>query len=73
VKGEKLVREKGRYSFDIYRAGAAKTELHTDTEIFTCPSCASSLSILDGGHCKFCGNTTDLSRYGWVLGAVKAE
>ena len=31
------------------------------------------LSILDGGHCKFCGNTSDLSRYGWVLGGVKAE
>jgi hypothetical protein len=73
VKNGKLVREKGRYSFDVYRAAAAKTELRTDKEIFTCPSCASSLSILDGGHCKFCGNTTDLSRYGWVLGAVKAE
>ncbi len=73
VKNGKLVREKGRYSFDIYRAAAAKTELRTDKEIFTCPACASSLSILDGGHCKFCGNTADLSRYGWVLGAVKAE
>ncbi len=73
VKDGKLVREKGKYSFDIYRAAAAKTELRTDKEIFTCPSCASSLSILDGGHCKFCGNTTDLSRYGWVLGGVKAE
>lgn len=73
LRDGKLVREKGKFSFDIYRAAAAKTELRKDKEIFTCPNCASSLSILDGGHCKFCGNTADLSRYGWVLGAVKAE
>lgn len=35
VKDGKLVREKGKYSFDIYRAASAKTELRTDKEIFT--------------------------------------
>ncbi len=73
LKNNKLVREDGNYAFDIYRLATTKTELRTDKEIYTCPSCASSLSILDGGRCKFCGNTTDLSRYGWVLGAVQAE
>ncbi len=73
VRNGKFIRENGKYAFDIYRLATTKTELKTDKEIYTCPSCASSLSILDGGRCKFCGNTTDLSRYGWVLGAVQTE
>jgi endogenous inhibitor of DNA gyrase (YacG/DUF329 family) len=73
VKNDKLVREKATFAIDLYRADSARTELVTDQQVFTCPSCASSISILEGGYCKFCGTSSDLSRHGWMLGAVTLQ
>lgn len=70
VSNGALTRQKAPFTIDIYRAIGVKTELLTDKEVFTCPSCAASISILEGGHCKSCGTTSDLSRCGWMLGAV---
>ena len=67
--GRLLVRKK-LCQIDLYRAPGILTELRTEKEIFTCPSCGNFLSILEGGLCSSCGRTTDLSRFGWVLGAV---
>ena len=73
VNNGRLIRQKSAFAIDIYRTIQAKTERITDKEVFTCPSCASSISILEGGHCRFCGTTSDLSKHGWVLGAVVPE
>ena len=70
VRDGKLVREKAPFAIDLYRGESVKTELVTDKEVFTCPSCASSISILEGGYCKSCGTSSDLSQHGWMLGAI---
>ena len=68
---EKLIRREETYTIDLYRQAALKTKLVSDQEIYTCPSCAGTISILNGGICEHCGNVTDMSRYGWVLGRAE--
>jgi len=71
ASGGKLVRKEEPYTIDLYREPTLKTKLLSDHEIYTCPSCAGSLSILNGGLCAHCGNVMDMSHYGWVLGKVE--
>lgn len=34
---------------------------------YKCPGCGSSINILEGGRCNYCGNTYDYSAFGWVI------
>ena len=67
----KFVRKQETYTIDLYREAALQTKLMSDQEIYNCPNCAGTISILNGGHCEHCGNTVNMAHYGWVLG--KAE
>jgi len=71
VENERLLRREGTYTIDLYREPALQTKLLSDREIYTCPSCAGSISILNGGICAHCGNVMDMAHYGWVLGKVE--
>lgn len=67
VKDGRLISEKLPFTADFSRNIESKTQALPDNEVFTCPSCAGAISILEGGHCRFCGNTTDLSKHGFTL------
>ena len=34
---------------------------------YKCSSCGSSLNVLEGGRCTYCGNVFDYSQFGWVI------
>ena len=67
VKDGKLTSEKLPFTADFTRNKETKTQALPDNEVFTCSSCAGAISILEGGHCRFCGNNTDLSKHGFTL------
>lgn len=67
VKDGKLISEKLPFTADFSRNKESKTQALPDNEVFTCPSCAGAISILEGGHCRFCGTNTDLSKHGFTL------
>lgn len=35
-----------------------------------CPSCSSTISLLNGGVCEYCGEKLNLMDYDWVIGSV---
>lgn len=34
---------------------------------YYCPSCASTISLLNGGICEYCGTKLDYSKYSWMI------
>lgn len=34
---------------------------------YKCPGCGSSLNVLEGGKCSYCGKIFDYSEFGWVI------
>lgn len=67
LKEGRLISEKLPFTVDLVRNIETKTQALPDNEVFVCPTCGAPISILEGGHCRFCGNTTDLSRFGFTM------
>lgn len=40
---------------------------------YKCEGCASSINILEGSTCRFCGAPIDYSKYGWVIREYSIE
>lgn len=40
---------------------------------YKCPGCGSSINILEGGRCNYCGNTFDYSAFGWVIESYESK
>lgn len=40
---------------------------------YQCPGCASSINVLEGGICPYCGNSFDYSEVGWVIESYKSK
>lgn len=38
---------------------------------YKCPGCGSSINLLEGGRCNYCGNIYDYSAFGWVIETYK--
>ena len=39
----------------------------TSMRMYTCKNCGSTLNLLEGAICKFCGSEYDLEEYDWVI------
>lgn len=35
--------------------------------LYTCPSCGSSINMLNGGRCDYCGKKLDYENYDWII------
>lgn len=40
---------------------------------YKCPSCGSSVNVLEGGKCSYCGKTFDYSEFGWVIEGYESK
>ncbi len=67
LKEGRLISEKMPFTVDLVRNKETMTQAIPDNEVYVCSACGASISILEGGHCRYCGNTTDLSRYGFTM------
>ena len=54
----------------VVRVVLAKKLVHklkNDVSLFRCRGCGASVSLVEGGKCKYCGNEIDYDDYDWVV------
>ncbi len=44
-----------------------KTEAVCEPSVLRCSDCGSSVSLLEGGRCQYCGGRLNLKKYDWVI------
>ncbi len=51
----------------LEKSASCKTPAVCAPSVMTCKGCGSSLSLLEGGKCRYCGRELDLKQYDWVI------
>ena len=52
---------------ELEKLAECKTQNICGPSVFKCNSCGSSLSLMDGKACPYCGRELDLRKYDWVI------
>lgn len=55
----------------LSKSAACKSQTVCGPSILTCSSCGSSLSLIEGKKCAYCGGELDLKKYDWVITEYK--
>ena len=42
-------------------------KLKNDVTLYRCNGCGSSISLVEGGKCTYCGNEMDYAAYDWIV------
>lgn len=64
--------DKEKIDLVLRRNGALKTEAVCAPSVFKCKNCGSSLTLLNGGYCEYCGTGLNLFDYDWVISGYNA-
>ena len=64
---DKFSETKEKVCLSLIKASDCKTEAVCEPKIFSCSNCGSSLSLLNGGKCVYCGNGLNLKQHDWVI------
>lgn len=51
----------------LIKSDTCKTQAVCGPSIFTCKSCGSSLSLMEGKKCAYCGHELDMKKYEWTI------
>lgn len=43
------------------------TKLKNEVSLYRCNGCGATISLVEGGKCKYCGNEMDYAAYDWVV------
>lgn len=65
--GERITRRSESVNVTLEKAASCRTQAVCAPSVLTCRGCGSSLSLMDGKRCAYCGRELDLSRYDWVI------
>ena len=52
---------------ELEKSAECKTQAVCAASVLTCKGCGSSLSLMEGKTCHYCGRELDLKRYDWVI------
>ena len=63
---------KERWTMEMVKAADCKTQVVCSPKVMTCQSCGSSLDLLRGKACSYCGNKLDLKQLDWVIDSIKS-
>lgn len=67
--GNRLVQGKGVVAVTL--AKKIVSRLKNDVSLYRCGSCGATISLVEGGKCKHCGNEMDYAAYDWVVVGYK--
>ncbi len=65
--------EKAYLKLGLIKSIRALTQSINDVNVYRCNSCGTSLSLLNGGKCEYCGQGLDLKEYDWVIEGYQYE
>ncbi len=60
-------------TLELTLAKRRNTKFKNDVTMYTCKHCGSTISLLEGGVCKYCGNKMDYEAYDWVIIGYRIE
>ncbi len=66
-ENNKVLRATTHLGLHLIRSINALTPEANDINIYKCHGCGSSLSLLNGGQCQYCGSGLELKKYDWVI------
>lgn len=70
--GNRFDTGKEKVDLILQRKGSLKTEALCAPSVFKCKNCGSSLTLLNGGYCEYCGTKLNLSDYDWIISDYQA-
>lgn len=66
-KGHKIKERDENLKMTLIKYAVCKTQAVCGASILKCKGCGSSLSLMEGKTCKYCGRNLDLKLYDWVI------
>lgn len=57
----------------LEKSAACKTQAVCGPAVYRCPGCGSSISLMEGRRCRYCGGELDLKHTDWVITDYKAN
>ncbi len=63
--GDHLLEGKGVLKMKLAKKKDCK--LKNDFTLYVCKQCGASISLVEGGECRYCGNKMDYEAYDWVI------
>lgn len=66
-RGNRIRTESEKISITLSAPSSLKTQSLSSIHCYPCPSCASSIDLLNGGICSYCGTKLDYSKYSWMI------
>jgi hypothetical protein len=70
---DRLVKSRERATITVAKARNALTQGACEAVLLRCTGCGSSLSLLDGGTCHYCGRKLDLWRLDWMVTGLTVQ
>lgn len=65
--GVRLKPSNQRVTLTLLKSAACKTQAVGTSAALSCPGCGSSLSLLEGKTCRYCGRPLDFKQHDWVI------
>lgn len=65
--GKKCYTRRERIRVQLVKAASCKTQVVCAPAVLTCKGCGSSLDLLRGKRCSYCGRYIDLTQHDWVI------
>lgn len=63
----KMKEKKENVKMMLSKSESCRSQTVCGPSIMTCSSCGSSLSLIEGKKCAYCGNELDLKKFDWVI------
>lgn len=63
----KIIERKENVKMRLSKSESCKTQAVCGPSIMKCSSCGSSLSLMEGKKCAYCGRELDLKKFDWVI------
>ncbi|MDR1710271.1 MAG: hypothetical protein LBR58_00170 [Propionibacteriaceae bacterium] len=67
LRGNRIAKSRERATIALAKSKDALTQAACEAVLLRCGGCGSSLSLLDGGACGYCGRRLELWRLDWVV------
>lgn len=68
--GKKIGTRKETIHLVLIKSAKCKTQAVCGPSVMRCPGCGRSVTLMDGGYCRYCGGQIDLAQHDWVIAGL---